>query len=54
MRIRGIAFRDYLADGDAAMMATDFFRLPEQSKDFEKCVKSIHAKGGRRYTGGWS
>ena len=46
MRIRVIAFRDYLADGDSAMMTTDFFRLPEQSKDFERCVKSIHAKGG--------
>ena len=43
MRIRVIAFRDYLADGDSAMMTTDFFRLPEQSKDFERCVKSIHA-----------
>ena len=48
MRIRVIAFRDYLADGDSAMMTTDFFRLPEQSKDFERCVKSIHAKGGGR------
>lgn len=25
MRIRVIAFRDYLADGDSAMMTTDFF-----------------------------
>lgn len=46
MRIRVIAFRDYLADADAAMMTTDFFRLPEQSADFEKCVKSIQPKGG--------
>lgn len=46
MRIRVIAFRDYLADGDDAMLVTDFFTLPEQVADFEKCVKSIEAFGG--------
>ena len=45
-RIRVIAFRDYLADGDDAMLVTDFFTLPDQVADFEKCVKSIEAFGG--------
>ena len=46
MRIRVIAFRDYLADGDKAMMATGFFQLPQQEKEFEECVNSIVASGG--------
>lgn len=46
MRVRIVAFRDYLADKDDAMLVTDFFKLPEQSSDFEKCVKSIEAFGG--------
>ena len=46
LRVRVIAFRDYLADGDEAMMVTDFFDLPGQAYDFERCVKSIEAKGG--------
>ena len=46
-RIRIIAFRDYLADGkDAAMLRTDFFKLPEQTAEFEAAVKSIKAAGG--------
>ena len=49
MRIRVIAFRDYLADGDSAMMTTDFFRLPEQSKDF--VCKKYSCKRRRGYTG---
>lgn len=46
MRIRLIAFRDYLADKDQAMLATDFFRLPEQSKEFADCVNGIKEQGG--------
>ena len=46
LRIRIIAFRDYLADGDDAMLVTDFFLLPDQVDDFEKCVRSIEAFGG--------
>lgn len=46
LRIRVVAFRDYLADGDQAMMLTDFFALPEQSEDFKECVESIEADGG--------
>lgn len=46
MRIRVIAFRDYLADTDKAMMATNFFKLPDQAIEFEKCINSIEAAGG--------
>ena len=45
-RVRLIAFRDYIADGEHAMMATDFFQLPQQAAEFEACVNSIHADGG--------
>lgn len=46
MRIRVVAYRDYKADGDDAMLVTDFFSMPEQINDFEKCVRSIEAFGG--------
>ena len=46
LRVRVIAFRDYLADGDKAMLMTDFFTLPEQSEDFSELMEEIHADGG--------
>lgn len=46
LRVRVIAFRDYLADGPHAMMVTDFFQLPQQAQEFEACINSIHADGG--------
>ena len=46
LRVRIIAFRDYLADGEQAMMVTDFFLLPQQAAEFEACINSIHAEGG--------
>lgn len=46
LRVRVIAFRDYLADGAEAMLVTDFFRLPEQAAAFESCINSISAMGG--------
>lgn len=46
LRIRVIAFRDYIADGDDAMLVTNFFTLPDDTADFERCVKSIEAFGG--------
>ena len=46
LRVKIVAFRDYKADGDEAMMVTDFFSLPAQTADFEKCVNSIEAFGG--------
>lgn len=46
LRVRIVAFRDYIADGEYAMMVTDFFNLPQQAAEFEACVNSIHADGG--------
>ncbi len=46
LRVRVVAFRDYLADGKDAMLVTNFFKLPEEAVDFEKCVRSLEADGG--------
>jgi len=46
LRVRVVAFRDYLADGDKAMMVTDFFRLPQDAAIFERCVRSLIIAGG--------
>ena len=46
MRVRVIAFRDYLADGDNAMLASDFFTLPDQASAFDGCLSGIQARGG--------
>lgn len=46
LRIKIISFRDYIADGDNAMLNTDFFLLPEQSSEFAEVVNSIEADGG--------
>ena len=46
LRLRIIAFRDYLYDGEHAMMMTDFFELPRQTKEFVACVNCITAIGG--------
>lgn len=46
LRVRVVAFRDYLADGENAMLVTDFFHLPSQAADFEECVSSLEADGG--------
>ncbi len=46
VRIRVIAFRDYMEDAANAMMTTDFFTMPDQAEDFKACVNSIRADGG--------
>lgn len=46
LRVRVIAFRDYLADGKDAMLATDFYSLPDDAEEFEKLVNSIEPSGG--------
>ena len=46
LRIKIISFRDYIADGENAMLNTDFFLLPEQSEEFAEIVNSIEADGG--------
>jgi len=45
-RVRIVAFRDYVADGNEAMLATDFFNLPEESEIFENVLRCLEAKGG--------
>lgn len=46
LRVRVIVFRDYLADGENAMMASSFFTLPEQSAEYESLVSGIRPMGG--------
>lgn len=46
LRVRVVAFRDYLADGADAMLVTDFFDLPSQASDLSRCINSITPKGG--------
>lgn len=46
LRIRVIAFRDYMADHDKAMFATNFFSMPENLETFTNAVNSIEAVGG--------
>lgn len=46
LRVRVIAFRDYVADGEEAMLSSDFFLLPDQAQLFSDCVNGITAKGG--------
>ena len=46
LRVRIIAFRDYLADGEDAMLVTNFFTLPQDAENLKKCVSSLVAKGG--------
>lgn len=46
VRIRVIAFRDYLEDMDDAMLVTDFFTLPEDTEEFTDTVNGIRAFGG--------
>jgi len=46
LRIKVIAFRDYIADSDRAMLCTDFFTLPTEEAQFSASVNSIEAEGG--------
>jgi len=46
MRVKVIAFRDYIADGENAMLTSDFFVLPQQAELFAECVNGIKARGG--------
>lgn len=46
LRVRVIAFRDYIADGNNAMYATEFFSLPGDSEEFRAAVNSVAPFGG--------
>lgn len=45
-RIRVIGFRDYLADGNNAMLTTRFFDFPQESEIFTTCINTLHSGGG--------
>lgn len=46
LRIRVITFRDYWADGAAAVTESDFFSLPHQREEFSAFVMGCVADGG--------
>jgi len=46
LRVRIVMFRDYYADGDNAMLTTDFFTLPDETREFEEAIRSIEPYGG--------
>ncbi len=46
LRVRVIAFRDFAADGDAALQESPFFRLPAERGGFSDFVNGLIAEGG--------
>lgn len=46
LRVKTIAFCDYLADGEGAMKYSRFFNLPEENDLLQEVVNSIYASGG--------
>ncbi|MBQ8706645.1 MAG: VWA domain-containing protein [Succinivibrionaceae bacterium] len=46
LRAKIVAFRDYVADGENAMLVTDFFDLETDSKRFKNVINSLHPVGG--------
>lgn len=46
LRVRVIAFRDFAADGEAAMQESPFYRLPDERSGFSEFVNGLIAEGG--------
>jgi hypothetical protein len=46
LRVRVIAFRDFAADGEAALEESPFFTLPEDRANFSEFVNGLVAEGG--------
>jgi hypothetical protein len=46
LRVRVIAFRDFVADGAAALAASAFFILPDERAGFSDFVNALIAEGG--------
>ena len=46
LRVRVIAFRDFAADGEAALEESPFFTLPEERAGFSEFVNGLVAEGG--------
>ena len=51
LRVRVIAFRDFAADGEAALEESPFFTLPEERGGFSEFVNGLVAEGRRRRPG---
>jgi len=46
LRVRVIAFRDFVADGDAALEESPFYTLPDDRGGFSEFVNGLIAQGG--------
>ena len=46
LRVRVIAFRDFVADGDAALEESPFYTLPAERSGFSEFVNGLIAQGG--------
>ena len=46
LRVRVVAFRDLVADGDAAVEESPFFALPDERARFSEFVGGLRAEGG--------
>ena len=46
LRVRVVAFRDLVADGDAAIEESPFFALPDERARFSEFVSGLRAEGG--------
>jgi len=46
LRVRVVAFRDVLADGEAALQESPFFALPAEEAEFSGFVNGLVAEGG--------
>lgn len=46
LRVRVLAFRDFKADGEAALQESAFFPLPDAQADFADFVNGLIAEGG--------
>ena len=44
LRVRVVAFRDFVADGDAALEESPFFTLPDERNGFSEFVNGLIAK----------
>jgi hypothetical protein len=46
LRVRVVAFRDFAADGEAALQESPFYRLPDDQAVFRQFVEGLVAEGG--------
>ena len=46
LRVRVVAFRDFVADGEAALEESPFYTLPDERNGFSEFVNGLIAEGG--------